>query len=315
MNYLNLVLFITAILALFYSGGVLVRSLTQIGRYMQLSEYVVSFILVAFATSLPELFVGVNSALRGASLLSLGNLIGANVLNISFVLGIAIIFARGLDISRPVEKEDMILVLGIMAMPVVMAIDKVISRLDGLVLLSVFVGYIFYLIKTEHRKDIFNNIQTAEIIKINPVRQFIIFIFGAVILLASSSFVVSYGLNLARILALPLFVVGILISIGTTLPEVIFSVKSVSMKHGSMSLGNVFGSIVVNIAFILGIVAVISPITIERLPRITLGALSAVILVGFIQLVSRLKGRLSYGTGITLVFVAMLFVLIEALIK
>lgn len=315
MGYLNFFIFLLSIPALFYSGGLLVRSLTVLGRYMQLSEYIVSFVLVAFATSLPEFFVGINSAIRGAPLLSLGNLIGANFLNISFVLGLAVIFARGLDVSRSVEKEDTALVLGIMAAPIVMAADGIIGRIDGIILLSAFAGYVYYLLRTEHKRTVFNKIGPADLIRLRPVKQFLIFLFGTGLLLASSSFIVSYSVNLARVLSLPLFVVGILISVGTTLPEAVFSIKSVVLKHGSMSLGNVFGSIIVNISLILGAVAVISPVVIEKMPGFILGSSSAIVLVGVVQAVSAIKGRLEYRLGVLLMFAALLFVLVGAMIS
>src|SRR3989344_528560 len=248
MTILNLLLFILSLIVLFYSGRLLVSSLTVLGRYMQFSEYAVAFILVAFATSLPELFVGINSALNEASLLSLGNLTGANFLNISLVLGVAIIFSRGLDTSKTIEKEDLIFALGIMVTPIFMVLDSVISRMDGLILLTLFTCYIVYLIKTEHKKYILNEIGSEDVVSINPLKYFFIFLAGMVLLLASTYFVVSYSVDAAVYLALPLFVVGILVAFGTTLPEVVFSFESASLKHGHMSLGNVFGSVVVNIA-------------------------------------------------------------------
>ena len=315
MEVLDFIFFVLLLGILFYSGGLLVRSLTVLGRYMQLSEYVVSFILVAFATSLPEFFVGINSALSGASLLSLGNIVGANMLNISLVLGLAIIFAKGLDTSKTIEKEDMVFGFVIMVAPVLMAFDGIISRIDGLVLLTGFIFYIIYLLKTEHKKSVFNEIRPSDAMRINPLKHFFLFLIAAALLLASSSFVVSYAVELASYWALPLFVVGILVSFGTTLPEVVFSFKSVSLEHGSMSLGNVFGSIVVNISLILGLAALINPIIIENLPRTIIGLSLTAMMAVIIQIYSFKNSRLKPWLGFALVFMALAFVVVEALIK
>lgn len=315
MGYINLILFIVSVAVLFYSGGLLVRSLTILGRYFRLSEYVLSFILVAFATSLPELFVGLNSALQGAPLLSLGNIIGANVLNITLVLGIAIIFAGGLNVERPMKEEDYFFVLGIIIVPVLFIFDGVIGRLEGGILLVFFLGYVIYLVQTSHKKNIVNDILPGEATPAKTITYFILFLFGATLLLGSSSFVVYYSINAARNFSLPLFLVGILISVGTTLPEVIFSFKSVTMKHGSMSIGNVLGSIVFNITLITGLVAVISPIVVENVFRAIFGMSLTILLVVIIQSVGFIKGRLGYRLGVGLVLIAFLFVMFESLIK
>lgn len=315
MGTINFLLFLISVPALFYSGGLLVRSLTVLGRYFKLSEYVLSFILVAFATSLPELFIGINSAFQNATLLSLGNLIGANVLNISLVLGIAIVFSRGIDAQKPIEREDYFLILGVISLPIILIVDGVLSRIDGIILLGTFFVYVIYLVQTSHQRIKVNNITKTEQKAVSLIREFIIFGLGVVLLLVSSSFVVSYGIGLAEYFLLPLFLVGILVSIGTTLPEVVFSFKSVALKHNSMSLGNVFGSVIVNITLIMGLVAFIQPIFVENISRTVFGLSLTAILVALIQIIGYIRGKLEYRVGVSLVIIALFFVVIESLMK
>ena len=156
MDIVNLFIFLASILILVYAGGVMIRSLIWMGRYLRLSEYTVSFILAAFATSLPELFVGINAAWSGTPTLSFGNLIGANVLNITLVLGIAIYLARGFTSDRTITKKDAQIAFGLIMFPVFLFLDGTVSRLDGLLLVFLFGGYVIYLIQQEHREIVVN---------------------------------------------------------------------------------------------------------------------------------------------------------------
>ena len=311
----DLLIFIVSLGLLFYSGGVLVRSLIWMGQYLKLSEYFLSFILIAFATSLPELFVGIHSAIQGVSALSLGNLIGANVLNFTMVLGAAIVAGKGLQINRIISADETIVTLGMILFPAFLLLDKTISRFDGAALLLTFFGYTLYLLNQEAAPTpSVNQITHDEFRMSNFLKKFGIFVFGAALLLLSAYFVVSIGIEFAKSLALPLFFIGVLVAIGTTLPETVFSIKSVAMRHGGMSLGNAFGSIILNMSFILGLVALISPITIQNTFRPMLGIfLSAIVLV-FIRAVSFATGFLPSRLGFFLLALALAFIAVEGVI-
>lgn len=141
---LNAFLFFLSLAVLFLAGGIMVRALTWMGRYLKLSEYVFSFILVAFATSLPELFVGINSAMQGVANISLGNLVGANVLNVTLVIGVSILLAKGLTIDRVITKQDIQMIFSMILFPAFLMLDGILSRLDGALLLFLFGGYVIY---------------------------------------------------------------------------------------------------------------------------------------------------------------------------
>lgn len=223
----NAFLFFAAILALFFAGGIMVRAPTWMGRYLRLSEYVLSFILAAFATSLPELFVGINSAVQGASNISLGNLVGANVLNVTFVIGVSTLLAKGLTVNRVITKQDVQMIFMMVLFPAFLALDGVLNRLDGALLIFLFGGYAIYLVNREHAVVPVNVMLPDEFRFAKFLKKLGIFTLGTVLLLTSSWFMVSSGIAFARAFSLPLYFTGILIAVGTTLPETVFGVRSV----------------------------------------------------------------------------------------
>lgn len=306
----NVFLFFAAILALFFAGGIMVRALTWMGRYLRISEYVLSFILAAFATSLPELFVGINSAVQGASNISLGNLVGANVLNVTFVIGVSTLLAKGLTVDRVITKQDVQMIFMMVLFPAFLALDGVLNRLDGALLIFLFGCYAIYLVNQEHAVVPVNAMLPDEFRFAKFLKKLGIFTLGTALLLASSWFVVSSGIAFARAFSLPLYFTGILIAIGTTLPETVFGVRSVFLRHGAMTLGNAFGSVVVNTSLILGLVSVISPITISAPNKVLAGILLTAGLVVVINIAAFLNGKLGRLLGIFLLIIAAFFILL-----
>lgn len=306
-------MFIAAVIVLFYAGGLIVRNLVWIGRYFQMSEYTLSFILISFATSLPEFFTGITSALEGVSEISLGNVISANVFNITLVLGVTIILAGNLKIDSTVRKEDVFITFGIIALPIVLLLDHNLGRLDGAVLILAFVGYIIYLLDQSRKTPVIDTMPVAERRIIPFMKHLGKFVGGIILLLASAWVVVTLGVEFAKKINLPLFAVGALIAVGTTLPEMVFSMKSVLLRHISMSLGNAFGSIVLNTSLILGVAALISPLRDVSLGAVFSGMAIVLFLTAFLQVIGRLKGYFPRLIGLTLLAFGFLFVFLEGM--
>lgn len=315
MIALDLGIIFFALLALFYSGGVMVRSLTLIGRFLQMSEYMLSFVLVAFATSLPEFFIGLSSAINNTALLSVGNIIGANVLNATMVLGVAVIFAGKLDFARVIKKEDIQVTLGLLLLPVLLLIDGFLSRYDGLILLFLFGGYLVYLFNQERKKPVVDGVGEEKPTLNEFMKSLGKFSIAAFVLLISSHIIVSKSVVLSQAFSLPLFFIGVIVAIGTTLPETIFGIKSVFLGHKSMALGNALGSIIVNLSLILGMVAVIRPVAIVEPSRVFLGLFLTASLVVLIQLFRLIKGYIGRPFGFFLLFVAAVFIFVEAMLS
>jgi cation:H+ antiporter len=313
MAILNLVLFLVACIFLILSGTLLVRSLSKLASYLRMSEFVISFILIAFATSVPELFVGISSALQNNTALSLGNVIGSNILNLTLIAGIIILLKRGIMIESKKTKADALYMFFIIALPfVLMWIGHAISRIDGVILL---VAFFLYARKLYRERKIFKKEAENHAKRLEPIINTLIFILSLGLLFLSSRFVVSYATLLSAELLLPPVLMGLfLISFGTTLPELVFESRAVLMGHSEMALGNLIGTVIVNSTLVLGITSLIQPITADFLLFITAGVF--MLIVAFLFATFTESGnRLDIKEGISLILLYAFFVMIEFYVR
>lgn len=313
MITINLTLLILSCLVLVISGSFLVKSLSKIASYLKISEFVVGFIIMAFATSIPELFVGISSALAHNTALALGNVIGANILDLTIVIGIVILLGRGIKIKRKTTKKDALYMFFIATLPLaLMWIGHSISRIDGIILLGAF---FFYAGKLFKEKKIFKKEAENHEKKWEPVLNTALFIFSLALLFLSSRFVVKYATLLSFDLLLPPILIGLfLVSIGTTLPELIFESRAVLMGHSEMALGDLIGSVIVNSTLVLGVTALIFPITADLLLFITSGIFMLIVAFLFATFVES-GNKLYIKEGIALILLYIFFIIIEFYVK
>jgi len=317
MIFIYLFIFIIACYVLVRSGAILLNALTILSRYFRLTEYVFAFILMAFATSVPELFVGLTAGVRNLSTISLGNVIGSNLVNLTFVLGAIAIVARGLTIESKIAKRDSWIIFFIALLPLFLLFDKQISRGEGLLLLVVFGWYIYHILRSKEafQKRMDHMKRTVEA-KRKLVKNIIYFIAATTVLLLSSWVIVEMSKLIAKELYIPLSLVGIiLVALGTSLPELVFGVRAVITKHEGMSLGNLVGSVVVNSTFVLGLVAVINPIVVENLNVIYVGGAFMIVSVLVANLFISSKGKISWKEGLILIAFYIVFLIVEFLLK
>ncbi len=317
MIFLYIALFFISVFALVKSGAKAVQKLVTISRYLRISEYVLAFILMALATSLPEFFVGINSSIAKAPILSLGNVIGSNVVNLSLVLGVVVIFAKGIKIESKIAKQDAWIVFFISVLPLLLLIDKKLSQADGVILLVIFVWYLGRILKDKEafRKRMDHMVRTVEEFW-KFLRNLLVLVLSIVILLVGSWGIVKTATLIAQGFELPLILIGlILVAVGTSLPELVFGIKAVITKHEGMNLGNLIGSTVMNSTLILGITAVIYPIEIENFNIILTAGLFMVFVIFVANFFIATKERISWKEGIVLVSLYAVFLVIEFLLK
>jgi len=313
MLIVNLLIFALACIVLVTSGTLLVKTLTKIAAFLKLSEFVVGFIIMAFATSIPELFVGITSAIAKNPALSLGNVIGANIINLTLVIGIAVLLGRGIKIKSRKTKTDALYMVFIATLPIVLIIiGGSLSRIDGIILLVAFALYARRILKQRKlfKKEVEDGIKRPEIIITT-----ILFIFSLALLFLSARFVVEYATVLSGDLALPPIIVGLfIISLGTTLPELTFGSRAVLAGHSEMTLGNSIGSVIVNSTLVLGIVSIICPITANML-LFSVSAIFMVVVAFLFATFVESGNKLYIKEGISLIMLYIFFVIIEFYIK
>jgi cation:H+ antiporter len=310
---INLLIFLIAVIILVVSGGYLVRALSKIASFLRISEFVVGFIIMGVATTLPELFVGISSALNANPSLSLGNVIGSNIVNVTIILGITVILARGIEIKSHTMKSDALYAFFISIVPIVlMAIGKELSRVDGVILLAIFFFYTRWLIRarSEFRKEMENGVGKKDIVK-----DMTIFFVSLILLFVSAGFVTSYGQLLAIDFGVPDIIIGLfLVAIGTSLPELVFGIKAATMEHKSLAVGDITGAIVSNSTMVLGITALIHPITAHFMSFLVSGAFMIVVCFLFATFVES-GSKLYWKEGIAMVLLYILFIIVQFYIK
>ncbi len=307
----DILLFIVSSIFLVVSGTYLVRSLSKISQFLKITEFTAAFILMSVATSFPELFVGISSATAGRSALSLGNVIGANIIDITLIMGIFILLGGGIRTREKVLEEKPFLLVAIAILPLLLFyLGGSISRIDGGILLAVFFLYSWRTIRSGRRFEKEYKVHK----KMKPHEVLVtwsLFLVSLAALFLSSRFVIEYASSIGEALNIPDVLLGVfLLSVSTTLPELTFGVLSVLRGHKSMSVGNQAGTIITNSTLILGIVALISPIVANQLVFFVSALFLVFSAVLFVTL-SKSGKRLDTTEGIALILLYVLFLIIE----
>lgn len=246
-------------------GEFLVRSSVGLSFKLNLSKMVIGLTVVSFATSAPELLVSLQAALDGFSDIALGNVIGSNIANIALVLGLtAIISTLGID-SDFFRFNWPVMVLFSLGLYLALINDGVLSKLEGFILLTSLVIYLILLIRrAKHARPTEegqNDEVDAGLSKTSYFKITVWLLIGAVSLYFGSEWLVKGATQLAQSLGVSDYAISVtVIAIGTSVPELAASLIAALKKEKAISLGNLIGSNIFNIASVLGLTALITPI-------------------------------------------------------
>ena len=259
------VLFIIGFFLLIRGADLLVDGSASIAKKLKISSIVIGLTIVAFGTSAPEFIVNIFASVQGNSEIAIGNILGGNIANILLILGISAIIYPITAKKNTVLKEIPLsllaaIVLGIMAND--MIIDGAgfsgITRIDGFILLSFFIIFLYYTFGiTKSDKDI-----VEEEIKVFSHFKAIIFIvLGLAGLVIGGKWIVDGAIKIAEFFNISQSLIGLtIIAIGTSLPELATSAVAAYKKQSDIAMGNIVGSNIFNIFWILGASAVIHPL-------------------------------------------------------
>jgi cation:H+ antiporter len=237
-------------------GELFLRGLLGIARRARVSAAVVAATVAAFATSSPELSVGLGAALAGRPLISLGDTLGSNVVNVALILGVGLLLA-GIPASRAAVKREFPVALSVPLLLGLLSFDGRLSRSDGAVLLAAFFAWLASVL-LEARRQRSSREDAAEAARGwgGPVLAAA----GLALLIAAGRLVVSGATGLALSLGLPAFVIGAtIVAVGTSVPELATTLVSQLRGHHDVGLGTILGSNIFNGLFIVGAVALICP--------------------------------------------------------
>lgn len=255
---MDAIFLIAGLVLLLLGGDFLLRAAVAAAARWQVPKVVVGMTIVSFATSLPELITSIRAALAGYPDLSLGNVIGSNIANLGFVLGLVLLFSK-MDIQKSFYKFDWPVVFGVSLLLLFFIYDGTISQTEGVLLLCGLVGVMYYLIR--YQPPVVAE-QAAEVVSTKSWWWIIAFVtLGSLGLAFGSQWLVKGAVGLARAFDVSERIIGItLVSIGTSLPELVASGMAIVRKESGISIGNLIGSNLFNILTVLGVTAVIHPL-------------------------------------------------------
>lgn len=266
---------IIAGLAMLFAGSEsLVRGSVRLACAFGISRIVIGLTIIAFATSSPEMVVGIQAALRGQNGLVLGNMLGSNICNVALILGISA-FIQPIKIEGEILKKEAPLVL-IASLAILLFLQNgVLTRREGVLLVAVFVIYNTLLIQNARNAPDSATVPSLNLTG-NRLPAFLMVAAGIVLLSAGADQLLRGAVTLARIWSVPETVIGLsVLAIGTSLPELAAAVNASVKKESDLVVGNIMGSNLFNILCVLGFAAIIQPIHSVGLSKIDAAAFLA----------------------------------------
>ncbi len=264
---LQILLLIAGLGLLIYGASLLVDSASALAKTFHVPDIVIGLTIVAFATSAPELLVNVYAAIEQSSGIALGNVAGSNLFNVMLILGIsAVIYPISVKSSTTWTEIPLALLSALVLL--VMANDafldpgtsSLISRADGIVLLLFFAIFMAYNMHLAQKGDIS---EIPAVKKMSKWKSTLLLFLGLAMLIAGGRMMVSAAIHMAGLWGMSERLIALtIISAGTSLPELATSIVAALKKNTDIAIGNVVGSNIFNVFFVLGTTAVIHPVTI-----------------------------------------------------
>ncbi|WP_435333379.1 calcium/sodium antiporter [Haloarchaeobius sp. TZWWS8] len=291
-----------SVLGLWVGARLLVDAAVRAAQRFGLSELTIGLTIVAVGTSIPELVVSVDAALVGTGDIAVANVLGSNIYNLAFVLGV-ISMSRAIPIADSVLQRDGVALLASTLVAGVVLLDRHISRLEGLLLVGFFVGYTAYILGREQTESASERelgdggvTRSATERFSFPGRDGVFLVAGLALVLVSGDAMVLAASELARGAGISEWVIGgTIVAAGTSTPELAVSLVAVKQRSLGVSVGNVVGSNILNITGIMGLAAVVRPLTVSGSALTTLAWLVGIVLLVVAALwtdrvLSRLEG-------------------------
>ncbi|MFT5618441.1 MAG: cation:H+ antiporter [Arenicella sp.] len=315
---LDYILFLVGFLFLVKGADLLVDGASAIAKNFKISDFIIGLTIVSLGTSTPELVVNVLASLEGSSEIAVGNIIGSNIANILLILGIsAIIFPLPIKTNTilseiPFSLTATILV-GYVANATLFDAEKMsISRSDGFILLFfffLFMSYIYKIAKAEMNSENNDEAEKENVKKTNIGKAVLFITLGIVALFFGGKWVVDGAIAIAESFGISKNFIGLtIVAVGTSLPELVTSATAAYKKNTDIAVGNVIGSNIFNLLWILGISASIRPLPFMGISNedlmILVGASSLIILT----MATGKKNSIDRWEGIIFVFLYVAYI-------
>jgi len=245
--FLNILLILIGIVILAYGSEITIENAKELAKKMGVSELFIGLTVASIGSSLPEIFTGVMSGIQillnphnpefqiYSSGIAVGNIVGSDIAQITILLGIVALFGT-LKISRETLKRDGLMLIFSIILMFLACIDLKITQLEGILLMICYAGYIYILVRKEDFSNL-HKVRKREIFRLTSI-TFI----GILAVVGASYMVVDNSISIATELGVGTYIIGLLVGLGTSMPELVISLQAVLKKSHAISLGNLIGS-------------------------------------------------------------------------
>lgn len=311
-------LFVAGLLLLIVGAEALVRGASRLAAAVGIAPLVIGLTVVAFGTSSPELAVSLKAALSDQASIAIGNVVGSNIFNVLFILGLSALIVP-LVVSQQLVRFDVPLMIGLSVLALLFSLDENFGRMDGILLVAGLVAYVWFLIAQSRKANAESQTDAAVQVAARAgaasgIINLILIVAGLALLVLGSRWLVDSAITFARYLGVSELVIGLtIVAAGTSLPEVVTSVIAAIRGERDIAVGNVVGSNIFNIMAVLGLTSIIAPAGIDVSPAAVRFDLPVMIAVAFAclpifftgRMISRAEGALflSYYAAYTLYLV------------
>jgi cation:H+ antiporter len=291
------ILLIVGFVLLIKGADLFVDGASSVAAKLKVPSLIIGLTVVSIGTSLPEAAVSVSASLSGNNSISSGNVIGSNIFNLLMVVGVSSAILP-IVTDRDMLKRDMPINIGVTVLLGILLFDGHLSRLEALLLLLLLVAYMFLLIRSALK----NRVEAEETKVLSWAKSIVFIVLGVAAIIGGGQLVVNSAKTIAMALGMSETLVGLtVVAIGTSLPELVTSIVAARKGDSGIAMGNVIGSNLFNILFILGMAGVIKPLTADAAFFIDTGILLGI--SALMLLFAFTKRKISRVEGITCVLI------------
>lgn len=238
---------------------------SKVAEKFGIPQIIIGLTIVAIGTSLPEAAVSTAAALKGSAEITIGNVLGSNIMNILLILGITSVICP-LTIQKTTVKFDIPIVIGGSILLMGLGyLDGFVGRMDGIILLAGLAAYLFYLLQMSKKGQAVIEEEGKTDAKENFLKMLLLILIGAVMIVVGSDVTVDAATALATLFHMDERLIGLtIVAFGTSLPELVTSATAAIKGKADIAVGNIVGSNIFNILFVVGIASVITPVVYEQ---------------------------------------------------
>lgn len=296
---MDFLIFIVSMGALIYGADFIIQESERIALKFKISNFVIGATLVAVGTSLPEMAVSMSASIKGSADIAVANVIGSTIFNISLVLGLVFLIAKKIEPQRDLFAKDSAWSLFPILIFLLMGIDGQLNMVDGFLFLLLMGAYLIFLIRSNQVEEIDEDLANEEF---KWGKTILFLLIGFVFVIVGANFTIESAGNIARSFGVSEWIIGLfLVAFGTSLPELMISVKSALKNNSDLAIGNIIGSNVANFTMVLGLASILNPLNVDF--KANLFDISAAVIVSLMLVFITANKLYNKSAGIVLLVV------------